>query len=181
CRNKQKVLVVGEGDYSFSLSLAKAFGSAVNITAISLGIREHKYNTGEANVKELKRLGCTVVHGVNIHSMISDNRLTRYDRIVFNYPHAGKRQGIVGEFMESAREMVNGENGEIHVTHKTIYPFNELDIKTIAEEKGLRLIKQMQFNKWIFSGYSNKLETGSNCDSSFSFRIRSVVTFMFKK
>jgi len=31
--------VVGEGEFSFSLSLAKALGSATNITAISLDIR----------------------------------------------------------------------------------------------------------------------------------------------
>lgn len=34
--NKQKILLVGEGDFSFSLSLARAFGSASNITATSL-------------------------------------------------------------------------------------------------------------------------------------------------
>lgn len=39
--NKQ-ILVVGEGNFSFSLSLAKAFGSATNITATSLDIRGSK-------------------------------------------------------------------------------------------------------------------------------------------
>lgn len=36
--NKQ-ILLVGEGDFSFSLSIAKAFGSATNITATSLDSR----------------------------------------------------------------------------------------------------------------------------------------------
>lgn len=34
--SKHKILLVGEGDFSFSLCLASAFGSATNITATSL-------------------------------------------------------------------------------------------------------------------------------------------------
>jgi len=34
--SSQKILLVGEGDFSFSLSLAKAFGSASNMVATSL-------------------------------------------------------------------------------------------------------------------------------------------------
>jgi len=37
--NKQKILLVGEGDFSFSLSLARVFGSATNNTATSLDTR----------------------------------------------------------------------------------------------------------------------------------------------
>ncbi|CDY36600.1 BnaC06g06530D [Brassica napus] len=71
----QKLLLVGEGDLSFSLSLAKAFASATKITAASLDVRVglgRQYNNGNANVKELERLGCTVVHGINVHTMSSD-------------------------------------------------------------------------------------------------------------
>lgn len=47
------------------------------------------YNNGKVNVEELERLGCTVVRGVNVHSMASDDRLAHYDIIIFNFPHAG--------------------------------------------------------------------------------------------
>lgn len=51
---------------------------------------ERKYMNGKANVEELERLGCTVVHGVNVHSMTKEFRLRhRYDRIIFNFPHSG--------------------------------------------------------------------------------------------
>ena len=34
--SKQRILLVGEGDFSFSLSLARAFGSAHNMVASSI-------------------------------------------------------------------------------------------------------------------------------------------------
>ncbi|EOA22482.1 hypothetical protein CARUB_v10003134mg [Capsella rubella] len=181
--NKQ-ILVVGEGDFSFSLSLAKAFGSATNFTATSLDIRENlgrNYNNGKENVVELERLGCTVVRGVNVHSITSDNRLARYDVILFYCPHAGKLHGVVGGFMKSAKEMMKEEDvGEFHIIHITMHPFNKWDIKTLAEEEGLRFINQMKFDKWAFPSYSNKNGNGSNCDNSFPIG-SAVVTFIFKK
>ncbi|XP_010421351.1 PREDICTED: uncharacterized protein At4g26485-like [Camelina sativa] len=180
--NNKQILLVGEGDFSFSLSLAKAFGSATNITATSLDTREElgrNYNNGKANVDELERLGCAVVRGVNAHSMSSDCRLGRYDIIIFHFICAGKHHEVLRSFMESAREMVKDENGEIHVTHKTIYPFDEGGIKALAKETGLRLIKQIQFSKWGFQGYSDPIRSGSNRD--YRSPIGSTVTFMFKK
>ncbi|XP_033131893.1 uncharacterized protein At4g26485-like [Brassica rapa] len=199
--NKQKILLVGEGDFSFSLSLGRAFGSASNITTSSLDSRviingvvdvNRKYTYGKQNVEELERLGGTVIHGVNVHSMSSDNRLARYNRIVFNFPHSGlgfgsehesfyimQHQALVRGFFESARKMLEDEDGEIHLTHKTTRPFSEWEIETLAQEKGLRLIGLMVFDQLAFPGYSNKKGSGSNCDSNFP--IRSAVTFMFKK
>ncbi|CAN7018597.1 unnamed protein product [Brassica rapa subsp. trilocularis] len=161
CSRMQKILLVGEGEFSFSLSLAKAFASVAKITAVSLDVRVglgRQYSNGDANVKELESLGCTVVRGINVHTMTSDYRLSRYDRIVFNFPHAGKHKDVVTGFMQSAPEMMN-EGGEIHFTNMTMYPFNKLDIKSLAGENGLRLIKQMQFKKWIFPCYSNKSQS----------------------
>ncbi|KAG2250884.1 hypothetical protein Bca52824_081020 [Brassica carinata] len=144
----QKLLLVGEGDFSFSLSLAKAFASATKITAASLDVRVglgRQYNNGNANVKELERLGFTVVHGINVHTMSSDIACLDMTEL--------KHKDVVRGFMESARQMIN-EGGEIHFTCKTIYPFNMSDIKSLAGENGMRLIQQMQFKKWIFPGYS---------------------------
>lgn len=39
CSRMQKILLVGEGEFSFSLSLAKAFASVAKITAVSLDVR----------------------------------------------------------------------------------------------------------------------------------------------
>ncbi|CAH8392221.1 unnamed protein product [Eruca vesicaria subsp. sativa] len=90
--SKQKILLVGEGDFSFTLSLARAFGSATNLTATTLDSQERNFKNGKANVEELERLGCNVVFGVNVHSMTAKPNFggsATYDRVIFNFPHAG--------------------------------------------------------------------------------------------
>ncbi|XP_019086732.1 PREDICTED: uncharacterized protein At4g26485-like [Camelina sativa] len=183
--NKQQILLVGEGDFSFSLCLARAFGTATNMTATSLDTRvelELKYKDAKNNVEELERLGCTVVHGVNVHSMNTDYRVVRwilYDRIIFNFPHAGNHQEVVREFLRSAKEMVKYYGGEIHVTHKTAYPFASWNIKDLGSEMGLLFSREVVFGTWQYPGYSNKRGSGIHCDSSFP--IGQSSTFMFRK
>ncbi|KAG2310683.1 hypothetical protein Bca52824_022240 [Brassica carinata] len=160
--NKQKILLVGEGDFSFSLCLAKAFGSATNITATSLDTREEleqKYRDAKNNVEELERRGCTVIHGVNVHSMDKDHRVVRsivYDRIIFNFPHAGfhfgreidsytilLHQELVRGFLKNAKKMVKDKDGEIHTTHKTAHPFSDdWTIEGLAKENGLCMTQE---------------------------------------
>ncbi|CAH8320540.1 unnamed protein product [Eruca vesicaria subsp. sativa] len=194
--NKQKILLVGEGDFSFSLCLAKTFGSATNITATSLDTREEleqKYKNAKNNVEELERRGCTVIHSVNVHSMDNNHRVrsTLYDIIIFNFPHAGfhfgrefdsytilQHQKVVQGFFQSARVLVDA-SGEIHVTHKIAHPFTNWNIKTLGEEKGLYCVREMNFDAFQHPGYSNKRGSGSDCDSSFPVGLSS--TFMFKK
>ena len=55
------------------------------------GLLTIKYGKAESNVRELKRLGATVLHGVDAKTMKLHSYLEmrRFDRIVFNFPHAG--------------------------------------------------------------------------------------------
>ena len=50
-----------------------------------------KYPKAQSNVMELKRMGATVLHGINAKTMKGHYYLeTRwFHRIVFNFPHAG--------------------------------------------------------------------------------------------
>ncbi|VAI33501.1 unnamed protein product [Triticum turgidum subsp. durum] len=49
------------------------------------------YSKAESNVAELKSLGATVLHSVSVKKMKkrTDLMSRRFDRIVFNFPHAG--------------------------------------------------------------------------------------------
>jgi 25S rRNA (uracil2634-N3)-methyltransferase len=49
------------------------------------------YGKAESNVTKLKRMGATVLHGVDVKNMKRhiDLKFKRFDRVVFNFPHAG--------------------------------------------------------------------------------------------
>lgn len=50
-----------------------------------------KFSKAESNITGLKSLGATVLHGIDVKTMKLHTELKnrRFDRIVFNFPHAG--------------------------------------------------------------------------------------------
>ncbi|KAF9615335.1 hypothetical protein IFM89_022986 [Coptis chinensis] len=199
--NFQKILLIGEGDFSFSACLANAFGSAANMVATSLDNKDDhfrppvavhlcfismvldKHSTAKANLETLHMLDCTIGHKVDAHSMRKHPLLKtrRFDRIVFNFPHAGflyrvrgehdeyqiqLHQEVVRGFLQSARHMLT-KNGEIHVTHKTSNPFSKWEVQKLAQEAGLCLVEEVLFSKADYPGYHNKKGYGRKTNKTF--------------
>ncbi|WOG97877.1 hypothetical protein DCAR_0417218 [Daucus carota subsp. sativus] len=192
--NHHKILLVGEGDFSFSKCLANAFGSASNITATSLDSQASlmcNYTDATANIEELKLLGCTILHEVDASIMLYDYRLnhTTFDRIVFNFPHCGIFQennasvielhkGVVRGFLRNAIAML-APNGQVHITHKIEEPYNRWGIMELAEQTGFCLLDISGFCPWEYAGYVNKRGAGSKCNESFPVGLSA--TFKFVK
>ncbi|XP_059444817.1 uncharacterized protein At4g26485-like isoform X2 [Corylus avellana] len=191
--NSHKILLVGEGNFSFAVCLAKAFDTAENMIATSVDSKEvwkNAYSNAKANLKELKKRTCTVLYHVDAHSMYRHPRLRSklFDRIVFNFPHAGfigseseKRQielhrTLVRGFLSNANHMLT-ENGEVHITHKTTHPFSKWEIVELAEEIGLRLVEKVPFERWFYPGYMNKRGSGAKINRTF--RVGECSTFKF--
>ncbi|XP_043705555.1 uncharacterized protein At4g26485-like [Telopea speciosissima] len=194
-----KMLLVGEGDFSFSACLARAFGSAKNMVSTSLDCRKTvmvKHPTAKANLEELKKLGCTILHEVDCHTMNKHSFLkaTTFDRIIFNFPHAGfyylweheqaqikclprLHQNVVQGFFRSARDMLT-TNGEVHVTHKTSHPFSKWEVEKLAKEAGLCLAKEVEFKIQDYPGYHNKRGDGNRSNESFPVGMCSTFKFI---
>ncbi|KAM1234757.1 hypothetical protein ACFX2J_004306 [Malus domestica] len=193
--SSQSILLVGEGDFSFAACLAKKFGSAASMIATSLDSKEllfSKYLCAKSNVKELEDRDCLVLHDVDVHTMSLHPLLIHklFDRIVFNFPHAGfflrehkkyqieLHQNLVRNYFKSAHKML-ANCGEIHVTHKTAYPFNEWKIVELAEEFGLHLVEEAEFSLCDYPGYLNRRGSGIKC--SMEFPVGKCSTFNFAK
>ncbi|CAN1831480.1 Heavy metal-associated isoprenylated plant protein 41 [Linum perenne] len=181
----QQILLVGEGDFSFSLSLAAIFGSASNIVATSLDTKYElvkKYKNAESNVATLKRMGAQVYHGVDATQMKSfaDLSMRKFDRIIFNFPHAGfhGREGnmcsyicrehskLMQGFFKNAAGMLR-PFGEVHVSHKTTEPYCHWKIEELAFGCSLALRECVKFNKVDYPWYSNKRGDGTRSDEPF--------------
>ncbi|KAI4320836.1 hypothetical protein MLD38_034280 [Melastoma candidum] len=191
--SSHKILLVGEGDLSFAVCLAKAFGSAVNIVATTLDSQEMvlaQYSRASENLKALEELGCTIIHKVNSHTM-SEHPLLRaqlFDRIAFNFPHAGfqfgeysllqieQHRNLVRGFFKSASSML-AKKGEVHMIHKTTYPFSTWNVVDLAMQFDLSLVREEAFVLGMYPGYINKRGEGWRCDCSFPVGLSS--TFMF--
>ncbi|XP_057983362.1 uncharacterized protein At4g26485-like [Malania oleifera] len=193
--SSHRILLVGEGNFSFAASLANAFGSASNIFATSLDSKDdvmRKHPSARGNLERLESLECTIIHEVDAHTMSLHPSLSRlpFDRIVFNFPHAGfilpehnqiqirLHQKLVKGFFGSAGKML-AEGGEVHVTHKTTYPFSEWKIEELAGECGLSLVERVEFCIWDYPDYKNK--RGASPRSDGAFPVGQCSTFKFSK
>ncbi|GJN33673.1 hypothetical protein PR202_gb22294 [Eleusine coracana subsp. coracana] len=193
--SEQSILTVGDGDFSFSLALATAFGSGANIVATSLdsyGALRVKYSEAESNVMELERLGATVLHGVDAKTMNcrGDLKNKRFDRIIFNFPHAGflgreyeahvisAHKKLVRGFFSNASHLL-GPHGEIHVSHKVGHPYDSWDLEQLASESSLVLTEKVGFYKADYPGYNQK--RGDGLKSNRGFKLDPCCTFKFQR
>ncbi|KAJ4952130.1 hypothetical protein NE237_028962 [Protea cynaroides] len=181
-----KILLVGEGDFSFSACLAKIFGSADNMVSTSLdpiGFLKKNYSKAMSNINDLKSRGCMVLHGVDATTMSGHVFLKgmKFDRIIYNFPYAGwfkqesresqmsRHQKLVTLFFKNAKKMLS-EKGEIHISHKSEGFHQEWDIVYLASLCGLNLMKAERFNLKDYPGYNTKFGFGGdgnfNCNPS---------------
>ncbi|XP_026389412.1 uncharacterized protein At4g26485-like [Papaver somniferum] len=200
--SSHKILLVGEGDFSFSACLARGFGSASNMVATSLDSEDTlctRLPSSQLHIKDLQSLGCLVLHNVDVNFMASSSfypllACMKFNRIVYNFPHAGhfimrethdsviqRHKDLLSGFFKSSSKMLK-EDGEVHVAHRDGHPYNRWEIEELANEAGLILIEKLDFRSSQYVGYSNK-RGGSvrsndsfplgNCPKSFKFSLKS--------
>lgn len=92
-----RTLLVGEGNLSFALSLAEMPGIMPSkLIATTFENKEELSPDAITNAEALRRMGVTVLHGVDASNLTSVFGLWRFDTIVFQFPHAGSREDVGG-------------------------------------------------------------------------------------
>ncbi|KAK9134047.1 hypothetical protein Scep_013575 [Stephania cephalantha] len=190
--SSHRILLVGEGDFSFSACLGRAFGRADNMVATSLNSQEflkRNYGNAMSNVDSLRSRGCIVIHNVDATKMAGNRRSNdvTYDRIVYNFPHAGfsknepvkdhlrRNRDLVSDFMANAAKMID-ETGEIHISHKCNYFFQQWGLQKLGEKNGLVLVEEVKFELSDYPGYNTKYGYGGDknfdCNPSRTYKFR---------
>ncbi|KAG1326736.1 heavy metal-associated isoprenylated plant protein 41 [Cocos nucifera] len=139
-----------------------------------------KYAKAKAHLESLEKMGATILHGVDAMKMKlhTDLKMRKFDRIVFNFPHAGFKgkeeqmklinlhRKLVQGFFRNATHMLR-PYGEVHVSHKTGGPFRKWNLEELASKNSLILVECSNFKIEDYPGYNNKRGDGAWCDQPF--------------
>lgn len=170
---KARILTVGDGDLSFSRSLAKQ-GYAHKLIATtheSLESIYHTYPNAEDILSSLRSDGVTLYHEIDATTLETYPQLQdadRFDIVIWNFPCIRVDKGADGQVseLELNRNLLRsffqsvvsilGTGGEVHIAHKTIEPFSWWGLCDIAEREGFHLYRKIVFDRCNFPGYTNR-------------------------
>ena len=168
--SSSSVLTVGDGDFSFSLSLAKHI-QVKNLTATSYETFETLQGTYphiEERIEELKQSDCTILYNIDATKLSASFPKQKFDCIVWNFPCTAVGQGQDGQNqeMEENQKLVRlfsqeasrllSKDGEIVITHKTKPPFDQWRIQDIALQdcsEAVEFIGSVAFDRALFPPY----------------------------
>eukprot|EP01039_Chlorochromonas_danica_P011750 gene11750-13203_t len=192
---KKTILVVGDGDFSFSLALAESNPKrAAKNLVVSSYESEAKlkdiYPRSHAHVEKLKKMGVEVLFQVDGTALSSCPALSQrlFDLIAWNFPCVCGSDGADGQvhdleanlllmkrFFESSTGILK-PLGQLHITHKTVEPFSWWDLPAIGEQGGFSLLARVVFDKYNYPGYSNRKALDAK-----SFPCHDARTFVFRR
>ncbi|KTG39242.1 hypothetical protein cypCar_00038074 [Cyprinus carpio] len=182
----REVLLVGEGNFSFSAALSENAGDDVGVTATCFQSENQTYRQQGAvlNIQRLRDRGSVVLFEVDCtclkeHEAIQDHL---FDCIIFNFPHSGRKSGVkknrilLVKFFQNAVSVLK-DSGEVHVTlcngqggtpcDSPVREWhNSWQVVAMAAEAGLILSEIRPFDCEMYQGYRC---TGYSYVMAFSF------------
>ena len=179
---KQKILLLGEGDFSFAASLSRL--GFCNLIATSLEdyktvIKTH-YNS-KYNIQLIKRMKNKIFHNIDITQIDQHKHFkslseeSKFDIIIFNFPHSGianyeyqksipSNQQLLRSIFEQSSNLLK-QNGELHIALKSEPIYNSWDIQKQCNDANndnafkLKLKNRIKFEAEKYFGYQHKTTT----------------------
>lgn len=182
-----KTLLVGEGNFSFALSLTKmARISPAGLTATSLEDESDLMPLARRNAEELRTRRARILHGVDATDLASTFGRELFDNIIFQFPNVASREPIrrrnpnfvlVRDFLKSASFQL-ARNGQVLISavdsshYRGAFQFEEA-----AEMAGFLPPEVHPFDPDRFPGYEHTMahEDGGALDQHDKFS-----TWVFK-
>lgn len=183
-----RTLLVGEGNVSFALALAKNSRVSANRLVASVYQRwDELTDDAISNMDDLKSLGATVLSGVDATALQASLGSWLFDTIVFQFPHTGSREPVnghnpnfilVSNFLKSAASQLR-VGGQVLITavdsthYQGAFQFDEA-----AKIAGFLPPESYPFDPDAFPGYEHTMthQSGSALDEHYRFR-----TWVFRK
>ncbi|KAE8987733.1 hypothetical protein PR003_g22626 [Phytophthora rubi] len=164
--DRQRILVVGDGDFSFSLALAVFLGGK-NLVATCYDSKvdlKEKYPNALLNYDALETAGAEVHFGVDATHLEKESWLEAaepFQSIVFNFPHLGgateedvaNNQKLLRDFFYSTRQHLHPTRGQVLVSLRNTLFYNRWKIQEQAAASGFKMKRAEPFDASIYSGY----------------------------
>ena len=189
-KSSEVLLIVGDGNFSFSRSVATQLKNGHNVIASTWEREEDlikSYANAERNIISLVARGANVEYQVDATNMHKNRRLLSIvrgrspDVIVFNMPYVRFKQSenfppthprhrdLIRQFLRSAR-LMKGFRGRVHITQRIdCLGVDHLRVPEIAREEGFDAWCQWPVDDkkltLLFPGYESKYGGGKNPDN----------------
>ncbi|KAF0697923.1 Aste57867_11420 [Aphanomyces stellatus] len=159
------ILVLGDGDFTFSRGLVTHRGGGANLYATSFDsstqVRK-KYSNANDCITAIVEENAVVLHDIDATKLekLPAHVPPLVDYIIFNFPHSGQQRVHINrvlllDFFESARSKLKFK-GEVHITLKTKPPYSNWNVEDQAKESGFVMKERRPFRIDAFPGYHHR-------------------------
>ncbi len=162
---KDKTLLVGEGNLSFSLSLSQ-FQTIQNnfVTATTYEGKLNLNSITKENASKLKAKGVKVLHGIDATHLDRYFSKQCFETIIFQFPNVGSRQPLYGKnpnsiliyrFLKSAQLHLKTDGVILITTVKTPHYDGLFRFEEVAKKTGYQIIGEVPFYPKDFPEYQH--------------------------